>query len=135
MRTIWSSLILVLAMVAVAGCTTSSPAVSPTTPVSSPTALAPTPGAPTATPTALAPPTASVTIKDLSFNPEVVTIARGGTVTWTNGDTTTHTIKFADGQSSGLQNGGTYSKTFNEAGTFDYSCGIHPSMHGSVKVV
>jgi len=134
MRTIWNMLMLALAVVAVAGCTTSSPAVSPAVPVSSPTVLAPSPTALAATPTAQAPLIASVTIKDFSFNPDVITIARGGTVTWTNNDATTHTVKFADGEST-LQMGGTFSRKFDIAGSFDYSCGIHPSMHGTVKVV
>jgi len=135
MRTIWSILMLALALVAVAGCTASSPAASPTAPVSSPTVQAPTPTAPAATPTVQASLTASVIIKDFSFSPDVVTVARGGTVTWTNNDATTHTVKFADGESQGLQNGKIYSKKFDATGTFDYSCGIHPSMHGTVKVV
>jgi plastocyanin len=29
---------------------------------------------------------------------------------------------------------GTYSYTFRQAGTFDYICSIHPSMHGTVVV-
>jgi plastocyanin len=129
MDTRWILLItLTVAAVAVLGCTTSTPAASPTAQVTSPTASAPTP-------TAQASLTASVIIKDFSFKPDAVTIARGGTVTWTNNDTTIHTVKFTDSQSSSLQNGDTYSKKFDAAGSFDYSCGIHPSMQGTVKVI
>jgi plastocyanin len=55
-------------------------------------------------------------------------------VTWTNFDSVTHTVRFDDGESPVIGNGGTYSKTFSDAGTFDYICGIHPSMRGKVVV-
>ncbi len=136
MDTRWTLLItLTVVAVAVSGCTTSTPTASPTAQVTSPTAPAATPAASASTPTAQASLTASVVIKDFSFKPDVVTVARGGTVTWTNEDATTHTVKFADGESPGLQKGGTNSKNFDTTGSFDYSCGIHPSMHGTVKVV
>jgi plastocyanin len=76
-----------------------------------------------------------VKISGFTFQPGEVTIAKGGTVTWTNDDSVTHTVKFADSQSPGLQKGDTYSKTFDSAGAFDYSCGIHPTMKGTVIVV
>lgn len=79
--------------------------------------------------------TTQVSIKDFKFQPAQATIKKGDTVTWTNEDGTVHNVKFADGQSPGLQNGGTYSKKFDTTGSFDYSCGIHPSMHGTVKVI
>ena len=126
--------ILALATVAVAGCATSTPGVSPT-PAPSPTPVVSSPTAQVPTPTAQAPLASSVTIKSFSFSPGTVTVARGGTVTWTNDDATTHTVKFADGESQGLQKGGTYSKKFDTAGSFDYSCGIHPGMRGTVMVV
>lgn len=78
--------------------------------------------------------TAQVLIKDFKFQPESITIQKGDTVTWTHPGTASHTVKFADSESQVLKNGGTYSKTFNQAGTFDYSCGIHPYMKGKVVV-
>jgi plastocyanin len=79
--------------------------------------------------------TISVTIKSFLFQPEEVTIARGGTVTWANEDDVSHTVRFADEESSALQKGGTYSKKLDSTGSFDYTCGIHPSRKGKVKVV
>lgn len=79
-------------------------------------------------------PSASVTIKNFAFSPGEVTILKGGTVTWTNDDGTTHTVTFADSSSPDLGNGATYSKTFNETGTFSYKCSIHSSMTGKVIV-
>jgi len=132
MKTRWILLILVAtAALSVAGCTSSSPAATPTatsTPVPSVTTVAPSP-------TAQLPTTATVTISGFAFNPGETTIARGGTVTWTNNDDTTHTVTFADNTGSGqLQKGGNFSKTFDATGTFDYHCSIHPSMTGKVIV-
>ncbi len=134
MKIEWMTL-LVLAVMTVSGCTTSSPAVTPTT-TASPATSTPVPPTPTATPAASALPTsASVTISGFSFQPGEVTIARGGTVTWTNNDGTAHTIKFQDSESQALQNGKAYSRTFDAAGTFDYICGTHTYMKGKVIVV
>jgi plastocyanin len=33
-----------------------------------------------------------------------------------------------------ISNGATFSYTFNEAGTFNYHCNVHPSMLGKVTV-
>jgi plastocyanin len=56
-------------------------------------------------------------------------------VTWTNDDTVTHTVKFADSESSGMASGASYTKKFDTPGTYVYHCGIHPSMTGTVEVV
>ncbi len=78
--------------------------------------------------------TAQVLIKDFKFQPAEITINKGDTVTWTHPGTASHTVKFADSESPILKNGASYSKTFNQAGTFAYSCGIHPYMKGTVIV-
>jgi len=79
----------------------------------------------------------SVEIKSFAFNPETITISRGSTVTWTQFDTVPHTIKSVGSDvinSPSLSKGQTYSHTFNEAGTFEYYCSIHPSMKGKIIV-
>jgi plastocyanin len=78
--------------------------------------------------------TAQVLIKDFKFQPDQIAIQRGDTVTWTHPGPASHTVKFADSESPVLMNGGSYSKTFNQAGTFPYICGIHPGMKGTVVV-
>jgi plastocyanin len=86
------------------------------------------------------PPTAtgsSVEIKSFQFNPSALTIKKGTVVTWTNHDSAPHTVTVDQGSgptSSSLASGATYMYTFNTAGTFNYHCGIHPSMHGTVTV-
>jgi plastocyanin len=78
----------------------------------------------------------AVSIKGFAFNPGDVTVAKGTTVTWTNNDSATHRIKSGDGSfdSEDLKNGATFQHTFDTAGTFDYICGIHPSMKGKITV-
>lgn len=75
-----------------------------------------------------------MTIKDFAFNPNVVHIAAGGSVTWTNQDGTAHTVKFGDSESSTLGNSATYTKKFDTPGKYDYICGIHTYMKGIVEV-
>ena len=76
------------------------------------------------------------------FIPSPVTIPVGGTVTWDNDDTAAHTATAGsaiDGpsgvwDSSLIMAGGSYSFTFEEAGSYDYFCMVHPWMAGLVIV-
>ena len=76
------------------------------------------------------------------FIPSTVVITVGGTVTWENTDTAAHTSSSGtptdgpDGvfDSSLIMAGGSYSHTFDTAGTFDYFCMVHPWMEGTVIV-
>ena len=78
----------------------------------------------------------AVTIKDFAFDPGDLTVAKGTAVTWKNDDSATHRIKSGDGSfdSKDLKNGDSFEHTFDTAGTFDYICGIHPSMKGKITV-
>lgn len=79
---------------------------------------------------------AEVAIQDLSFEPQTVGVEVGGSVTWTNGDTVTHTVTAEDGSfdSGNLNQGETATVTFEDPGTFPYACQIHPFMRGTVQV-
>jgi plastocyanin len=76
------------------------------------------------------------------FLPSSITINIGDTVKWTNSDTAAHTVTAgspADGPSgvfdSSLVLGGTqYVHLFEETGSFDYFCMVHPWMVGNVQV-
>jgi plastocyanin len=75
----------------------------------------------------------------MMFTPSQITVAKGGTVTWTNNDSIAHTVvddlSNVGGPSSGdIQPGSTYSFTFNKTGSFQYHCSIHPSMRGTIVV-
>jgi plastocyanin len=77
------------------------------------------------------------------FIPSTVTIGVGETVTWDNTDTAAHTATSGEGASTGsdgvfdsslIMAGGSYSHTFDEAGTYPYFCMVHPWMVGTVIV-
>ncbi len=80
---------------------------------------------------------AAVAIKDFSFQPASISVVVGSTVTWTNNDTTGHTVTADDGSfdSGTVAPGATFSHTFDTAGTFTYHCNIHPSMTATITVV
>ena len=79
---------------------------------------------------------AQVVLKGFAFDPASVTIKVGASVTWTNQDSTNHTVTADKGEfnSSQLANGATFSFKFDKAGTYAYHCSIHPSMTGTVVV-
>jgi plastocyanin len=82
--------------------------------------------------------TDAVKIDNFSFSPATITVKKGTKVTWTNNDSTTHTVFETDGKtgpkSDRLNQGDSYSFTYDTAGTFKYICGIHPDMKGTVVV-
>ncbi len=80
---------------------------------------------------------AEVTIQNFAFSPAEITVAMGSTVRWTNQDGTAHTVKAADGSwaSPNLDKGGTFEKVFDKPGTYEYICGIHPTMKGTITVI
>ncbi len=84
----------------------------------------------------------SVTISGFAFNPSVLTITAGTTVSWTNQDTVTHTTTSDSGSletwNSGLlspDGKGVFTKTFDMVGSFPYHCSIHTDMHGTIIVL
>ena len=130
-KSLFALLALVMLVTSLSGCTSPAPTPSPSasvTPMAAPT------GNVSSSPVPSLPQSANVTIKDLAFKPDVVRIAAGGSVTWTNQDGTAHTVKFSDSESSSLVNGAAYTKKFDAPGKYDYICGIHPSMKGTVEV-
>jgi len=77
----------------------------------------------------------SVSMEDDFFSPATETINVGETVTWTNNGDNSHTTTGADWDSGVVSPGGSFSFTFNSAGTFDYVCQIHPpGMVGTIIV-
>ena len=80
--------------------------------------------------------TNKITIKNMTFNPNTITVKAGTNVTWTNEDSTSHQVKESNGlfESSTLGNGQSFTYTFNTVGTYNYTCTIHPSMKGKVIV-
>ena len=105
--------------------------------------------------TAPEPSQARVTIAAIAFEPPAIEVARGDSVVWANEDESVeHTItsgRPGDRGVPGLDNakpdrpdgifdgtvadaGDTFEFTFDELGTFEYFCRVHPVMTGSVIV-
>jgi plastocyanin len=87
-----------------------------------------------------APPAASdsggptVTIKDLAYTPQTLTVQAGDTVTWVWRDgAIAHDAK-GDGFHSKVMADGTFSHRFTEPGTYRYVCTLHPNMTGTIEV-
>lgn len=79
---------------------------------------------------------AAITIDNFSFNPAVLEIPVGTTVTWTNRDDIPHTVaeKSIAWRSKPLDSDDTFSHTFDAAGEFQYFCTLHPHMQGTIMV-
>ena len=103
------------------------------------TALATPVASPVATPIAAAPSEASIAIRGFAFDPSTVTIAAGGTVTFTNYDFLVHDVASLPTDdlfhSPILAQGQAFATTFTEPGVYDYYCSLHPSMFGQITVV
>jgi plastocyanin len=122
-----------MAVVALAAC---SPAQTPTAPSSSMTGMSMPTTTQSTSDAAVA--TNTVAIKNFAFDPAVITVKAGTTVTWTNSDQDPHTVT-SDGKagplnSKPLNQGDTYQYTFTVPGTFSYLCTIHPFMTATVTV-
>lgn len=76
----------------------------------------------------------TIVIKSFSFSPAVLTVKSGTKVTWVNEDPLLHDVVADTFRSENLEQGDRFEFTFNQAGTFDYICGLHPSMKGQVIV-
>ena len=76
------------------------------------------------------------------YTPSTVTIAAGGTVTFTNTDTAPHTStsgSAADGpdgifDTSLIMMNASFDVTLSDAGTYTYFCMVHPWMEGTIIV-
>jgi plastocyanin len=79
----------------------------------------------------------SITIKNLAFNPQTITVPAGTTLTWMNYDTVSHTMTSDNGtfDSGSIKSGGQFSYQFSRSGIYKYHCKIHPNMKGTIIVV
>jgi plastocyanin len=82
--------------------------------------------------------TDAVTMRNDRFSPVHAEVSRGSAITWTNEDSQRHNVIFRGGgpaDSPLIAKGETYRATFDQPGTFDYVCTLHPGMVGRVTVV
>jgi plastocyanin len=75
----------------------------------------------------------TVSVVDVNFREKEATVPVGTTVTWMYNATLPHTVTSDDGlfDSGTLGSGGSFSYTFDEAGTFAYHCRFHGGPGGS----
>jgi hypothetical protein len=75
---------------------------------------------------------------DCVFTPTVNRVAVGTTVTWRNGSTQAHEVVGSNmtwgAHDKLLERGDTIGWTFEMAGTYAYTCMIHPGMTGAIVV-
>ncbi len=82
---------------------------------------------------------ASVIIEASRFDPDELTVAAGTEVVFENLDPYAHTVTSADGSELTYDSGEfgedeTFSQRFDEVGSYDYFCRIHPTMRSTIVV-
>jgi amicyanin len=77
-----------------------------------------------------------VKIDEFAFSPPSLTVKAGMAVTWLNKDDIPHTVasKTRVFKSKALDTNDSFSFTFNEAGSYEYFCSLHPHMTGTIVV-
>ncbi len=73
--------------------------------------------------------------KSYRYDPKVIEIEAGETVTWTNEDNFTHTVQVDGQEDNKAEPGESVSIAFDTPGTFHYVCTLHrQDMDGEVIV-
>jgi plastocyanin len=77
-----------------------------------------------------------VVIKDFMFTPTSLPVKAGATVTWLNKDEEPHTVISDTGlfHSAAMDTNDSFAFKFDEAGTYHFTCSIHPRMIGTIVV-
>ncbi|MDD1968599.1 cupredoxin family copper-binding protein [Pseudomonas sp. NPDC090203] len=77
-----------------------------------------------------------INIKDFMFAPTQLNIPVGSTVTWVNDDQIPHTVMETHKafHSAALDTDDSFTFQFDNAGTFEYFCALHPQMIGRIVV-
>ena len=80
----------------------------------------------------------TVELKDIQFQPKGIKIKPGTTVTWVNKDRVVHNVRQVESvflSQDVMEQGDTFTFTFNEPGTYRYVCTYHhPNQLGVVIV-
>jgi plastocyanin len=77
-----------------------------------------------------------VNIDNFAFTPKELAVKAGTTVVFRNHDDIPHSVVGSEGEfhSKALDTDDSFSFTFAKAGTYAYSCGLHPRMQGKIVV-
>jgi plastocyanin len=76
---------------------------------------------------------ATIAVSDYQFDPADTTVQVGDEVTWVWDGQAQHNV-VGEGFQSADQSSGSFEHTFEQPGTYEYACTIHPGMDGSVVV-
>ena len=80
----------------------------------------------------------TVAIAEFLFGPETIKVQSGQTITWTNIDDSPHQVTVLGTstlRTPVVLKGDSTTLRFNEAGAYDYICGLHPgTMKGKIEV-
>src|SRR5580704_1657445 len=73
-----------------------------------------------------------VNIDNFAFTPKELTVKAGTTIVFRNHDDIPHSVVGSNGEfhSKALDTGDSFGFTFAKAGSYVYSCGLHPRMQG-----
>jgi plastocyanin len=79
---------------------------------------------------------AEIIVDNFTFAPTPLLVKAGATVTWMNHDDIPHSIvcPMLKMKSHPMDTDESFAFRFEQAGTYDYICGLHPHMHGQVVV-
>ena len=75
-----------------------------------------------------------IDIRQLRFQPAVLTVSPGDTVVWINRDIVPHTLSALDAEweSEGLMTDGSWRRLVTGKGSVEYYCTYHPTMRGTI---
>ena len=79
--------------------------------------------------------THTVTIENMQFQPQELTVHRGDRIVWVNKDLFPHTVtapKIFD--SGSIASNASWSYSATRSGQYAYGCTYHPTMKGTLKV-
>jgi plastocyanin len=86
---------------------------------------------------------AQVSLKDIQFHPQDLTVKAGETITFTNDESIPHDVHkqsgpgadFSSGPDGGMQQGDTFELKLDKPGKYEYVCHVHaPGMAGTITV-
>jgi plastocyanin len=82
------------------------------------------------------PKTHTVTMENMRFQPETLTVTRGDTVVWVNKDLVPHTTTSKAGgfDSQSIEAEKSWRFTVRKKGDFAYVCTFHPTMTAMLRV-
>ena len=80
-------------------------------------------------------------VEDICYIPSIIVVEKGKSITWINEDSSFHSVTSGFyGEPTGLFDSGyldpyqSYTLSFDEFGTYDYFCTLHPWMKAQVIV-